>query len=374
MEKDLKKILVVNEGFSSNLGDQAIRQSVLQVIADLGYKADYANYSVPALPSTGEEKGPAITRAGNGVPTIRPGILRRIAGQAKWYFTNRSAIKRILKQGQYDLVIIGGGQLLNSSEKVRFNIFSLALYCWVTLARKISKSRVYLMGVGAVGEFHLTESFFYRKALNLADGTWVRDQYSKDSLQRNFGVTGKLMPDFAFYNSNRQNGVYGKENLAIVGIYSFHEMMVKFAQPGLTRETFYKTWHEVISRYLQEGLQVRLFHTTASDAVETELFRTYLKDKHGLDIPVADTTTLESLCQLYRPVKKIYSARMHALILGMKYNCIVEAFPITQKLVTFENEYIRSGRSTADYSRDIMAAVSEVLAEAAKTRKQESKQ
>ena len=362
----MEKILVVNEGYSSNLGDQAIKESVLNVIQHLGYKADFANYSVPALSDVMESAIDGLRADDLTRETVLPRkkflqTPRKAAGQLKWYLTNRREIRRILKNDEYSIIIIGGGQLINSSEKVRFNIFSLALYCWVTQAKKNTKARIYLMGVGVVDNFHPVESFFYNQALKLVDGIWVRDKYSSEALKKNFKINSKLMPDFAFYEPGKMEVKYEKSNVALVGVYSFHEISVKLNKDGITREIYYKDWIEVIRRYQQQGFEVKLFYTTFSDAKECVIFHEYLQNVHRLTIEIVQTGTLDKLCELYKKVKKIYSARMHALILGMKYQCEVEAYLVNKKLETFDKEYIKAGKTPGAYSNEVRSVMAEVL-------------
>jgi polysaccharide pyruvyl transferase WcaK-like protein len=361
----LKKVLVINEGFSSNLGDQAIKKSVLDVLADIGCKTDFAYYSAPSiysLPAVDIEKKP--TTESKRTSLLNKGIFkagRRFLGYTKWYITNTKEIRKILKTGNYEAIIIGGGQLINSSEKVRFNIFSLALYCWVKAARKYTSADIHLMGVGVVDSFHRLEYRFYSKALERVNGIWVRDAYSRDSVKKNFNKEAGLMPDFAFYDATCYNTEYKKEDSAIVGIYSYDEFAAKFDKKGLSREAYYKDWYTIIQNYRKEGLNVKLFYTTGSDAQESFLFRDYIQKEHDLTIEVAPTSTLDSLYALYKPAKKVYSARMHALLLGMKYQCRVEAYLISQKLASFDHEYIQNEKNPEIYSREIQSVVSTSL-------------
>lgn len=361
----MKKVLVINEGFSSNLGDQAIKKSVLDVLADLGCSTDFAYYSAPAihrLPASDiEKKGKTGTKQAG---FFDKGIFksgRQVLGYTKWYLINTKEIKRILKTGNYEAIIIGGGQLINSSEKVLFNIFSLALYCWVKAARKYTNADIYLMGVGVVNCFHKSEYHFYSKALKGINGIWVRDAYSRESVKKCFNIEAGLMPDFAFYDSACYNTDYKKEDSALVGVYSYQEFVAKFDKRGVSREEYYRDWYRVVQNYMKEGLNVKLFYTTSSDAEECFLFQEYIQKEHGLTIEIARTSTLDSLYALYKPVKKVYSARMHALLLGMKYQCRAEPYLISQKLASFDNEYIRNGADPETYSKQILSAVTEVL-------------
>lgn len=361
----MKKILIVNEGFSSNLGDQAIKRSILDILRAHGQEADFAQYSNPGLRSISATRVASHDTqiTGNKEAVTKNWIsgLRTTAGHVKWYVKNSPAIKKLLQKAEYDTIIIGGGQLIGSSEKIRFNAFALALYCWVTAAKKYTRAKIYIMGVGAAGSFHKTELYFYKKALQQADSIWVRDSYSQKSLQKNFQIKAGMMPDFAFYDASCYTREFQKDNTALVGIYGYEEFAGKFDKAGLTREEYYVDWLAVVKRYAAEGLNVKLFYTTRSDAAECFLFQDHIRQQHHMEIEIAATESLDDLLLLYSRTKKLYSARMHALLLGIKYKCIVEAYFVNEKLETFDREYIKSGKTPKTYSDEIESLMTPLL-------------
>jgi hypothetical protein len=104
---------------------------------------------------------------------------------------------------------------------------------------------------------------------------------------------------------------------------------------------------------MQQGLPVVLFYTTITDAAESIAFRDYLRQQHQLELPVAKLHTVSDLRELYQSASDVYSGRMHALILAMKYRCKVDAYLISQKLKSFHEEYILPGTNCVEYSMKI---------------------
>lgn len=363
----MKKILLINEGFSNNLGDQAIRESMVQLLGSEGFKVDFAYYSDPdikELPYCDYKPVPE-NRSEHHLPFWKKKLkeLKAPFGQLYWYAKKRKTIRKIMKDGAYDALIIGGGQLINSSGRVRFNQFALALYTWVREAGKSGKTKIYMTGVGVASNYHRWEHFFYSRALQRIDKVWVRDIFSGQALKENFHIQAELIPDVAFYDSYAYTQNYQKDNIGLIGIYHYGELSGKFNKEYQNKTGYYEEWYEKVKEYRKEGLEVRLFYTTHGDAIESILFRDYILDNYGFSVEIEETNSLAQLLELYKPAKKIYSARMHALILGMKYQCQVQPYLISQKLRSFKEEYIEGPLLPVEYSTKVRLAISGALAE-----------
>ena len=111
------RILLVNEGFSDNLGDQAIRESAEYILGDLGCVVEFSDYtrtvSAPIKISREKKNGK--------LPVVFKSILPI---KVRWCLKNIFRIVRQVK-GNYDIVVIGGGQLLAPNSK-----FTMALFVW----------------------------------------------------------------------------------------------------------------------------------------------------------------------------------------------------------------------------------------------------
>lgn len=350
----MKKALIINEGFSNNLGDQAIRESMTQLLQDSGFSADFAYFTNPGM-----QQLPAYGYLEAGIGAMAPASLsfaRRVKLKLSgiyWIAQHYRHISNILKRQDYELVVIGGGQLIESSGKDYPSRFAIAIYWWTRLAKKFTKAKICLIGVGVGTTFNAKETSLFSQALALADLIWVRDTFSQTAIRFKFGHAAVLTPDVAFYHgSNRVETTNGNRR-ALIGITSYNEVFAKYNEPGKTRLDYYNEWYGVVRKYLQLGLPVVLFYTTITDAAESIAFRDYLRQQHQLELPVAKLHTVSDLQELYESASDVYSGRMHALILAMKYQCNVNAYLISQKLKSFHEEYILPGNRSLEYSRKI---------------------
>ncbi|MFY0255855.1 polysaccharide pyruvyl transferase family protein [Chitinophaga sp. 30R24] len=358
----MKKALIINEGFSNNLGDQAIRESMMALLQDHHIHTDFAYFTNPGMPGL-----PVYNYLGATAGAITPPALSlRKKTRLKlvwlyWIGINFKYIRTKLQQGNYDMIVIGGGQLIESSGKNYPSRFAIALYWWTFLAKKYSRAKIYLIGVGVGTTFNKKEQQLFAKALAKADLIWVRDTFSQASLQEKFGHKAWLTPDIAFYNE--QNKIVGQPAMkkALVGITSYNEVFAKYNLPGKTSTDYYEEWWAVVKDYMSQGLLVELFYTTLSDAAETMAFRDYVQQHYQLALPVASLASVKDLSVLYQSASEVYSGRMHALILAMKHRCNVKAYLISQKLKSFHQEYILPGNQPVEYSRKIKGAFHELL-------------
>lgn len=350
----MRKALIINEGFSNNLGDQAIRESMTQLLQDSGFSADFAYFTNPAM-----QQLPAYGYLEAGIGAMAPASLsfaRRVKLKLSgiyWIAQHYRHISNILKRQDYELVVIGGGQLIESSGKDYPSRFAIAMYWWTKLAKKLTKAKICLIGVGIGTTFNPKEMSLFSKALALADVIWVRDTFSQTAARTKFGRMAELTPDVAFYHGSNRVETNNGNRRALIGITSYNEVFAKYNEPGKTRLDYYNEWHGIVKKYIQQGLPVVLFYTTITDAAESIAFRDYLRQQHQLDLPVAKLHTVSDLKELYQSASDVYSGRMHALILAMKYRCNVDAYLISQKLKSFHEEYILPGNHCREYSLKI---------------------
>ncbi|MBX2933363.1 MAG: polysaccharide pyruvyl transferase family protein [Ferruginibacter sp.] len=339
----VKKILIINEGYSSNLGDQAIKKSMESLLRKLGYETDFCYFTNPALKNLPvyQYKNKEVGKVRNSRFSIYKKTKHSIFSffiYFRYFFKIKKQIRAYLQNRSYHAVIIGGGQLINSSKNNAISFFSISLYLWTIAVKKDPTIMLYLAGVGVAGKFHLVEKYLYKKALNKTDSIWVRDRFSQKSLSSNFNKQSILMPDVAFFQE--EEFIANKNtNTALVGIYSYNEYIRKFNTAEKNKDTYYKNWLSIVERLIAKKMNIILFYTTESDALETLLFQQYLQTKQ-LNTQVADIKSLDDLNKLLENADVVCSARMHALILGLKKGCSAETYIISQKLKSFCEEYI----------------------------------
>ncbi|RYJ45588.1 polysaccharide pyruvyl transferase family protein [Flavobacterium beibuense] len=362
----MKRILVVNEGFSNNLGDQAIKKSLVQFFEDRNYLVDFSYYSNPKIQSlpkydyffndTSSLIELRLKLKSNPIFNFLL-ILKNYLRFVKWYLKNRRFIKNLLVNGRYDYVVIGGGQLINTTNRVSPSLFSIAAYTWSTLS--CNRSKLVFLGVGVAGKFNVVEKKLYKIALNKASKIWVRDKFSNLVLSDTFNIQSEIIPDVVFYDESLNSSKRVKQKIALVGIYSFHEYNVKHKNQLLELEDFYLPWVNKVKKLKSDGYIVELFYTTKTDAIETITFQKVLYQKYDIDIKVLSATSLNELYLSLLDVDFVYSGRMHALIFGLKAGCKVEAFITSDKLQTFNDEYIIGNKSPFEYREMLINAIND---------------
>ncbi|TWF39697.1 polysaccharide pyruvyl transferase WcaK-like protein [Chitinophaga polysaccharea] len=358
----MKKALIINEGFSNNLGDQAIRESMTSLLRDSDFSTEFAYFTNPRLARLPEYDYLAAAATGNVIaPMSFSSRVRLKLAFYYWIGINYNAIRKKLSEGEYDVIVIGGGQLIESSGKDYPSRFSIALYWWTYLIKKFSQAKIYIIGVGVGTTFNAKEKSLFAKALSRVDLMWVRDQFSKIRLQEQFGHKAIVTPDIAFYSGKNRMEEANPNRKALIGITNYKEVFSKYNKLAKSSEAYYEEWYAEINNYLREGLTVELFYTTITDAAETIAFRDYIRSKYNVEIPVAKLASIEDLKQLYKSASDVYSGRMHALILAMKHQCKVKAYLISQKLKSFNEEYISSGTQTIEYSKKIRGTFNDLM-------------
>jgi len=136
-----KRVLVINEGYSDNLGDQAINDSLQYLLKNSGIKnidfQDFTkNIDSPINISVADKQGIQKSFAVSILKTI-------ISSKIRWIIKNLNRIIKISKK-DYDLVLIGGGQLILSNAT-----FSIAMFLWVFCLNFFGNKNIVLFAVGS---------------------------------------------------------------------------------------------------------------------------------------------------------------------------------------------------------------------------------
>ncbi len=339
----MKNILVINEGYSSNLGDQAIKQSIGAILTDNNAKYNFLNYSNPKLNRL-TDIAEVIPKNSSFTKNLRKlGILVIIKNYIvliKKIYEIKSFANNHLRNNKYDFVLIGGGQLINSSYRVSPNPFCGILYSWIT-SIKSNHIPVYLYGIGIVNKFNSTEKYFYNKALQGADNIYVRDFNSQNILKSQFGLDSVKIHDVVF-STFKKNAPKDEIKHALVGVFSYHELLVKFNKTSIAKLEYYLSWYKVVRNYLDQDIPVSLFYTTQTDYGETKDFCTYLNEQHNIVLPILKFNGLSELLKSIGTYSHLSSGRMHALIFGLINGLELDSYLISNKVKAFDDEYVKT--------------------------------
>lgn len=350
-----KRVLIINQGKSENLGDKAINIILKDILEDNNCEVECAGYAQcternMALMSE-RLKRDTKSRLRKLLPNISLWGL-------KYYWNIKNEFTRMSKTNQYDLVIIGGGQLLKTK-----SVFVYALLTWYKLIKRHLKCPVVLLSVGADDKFAKLEKMIYKKILPGFNDIYVRDDKSKQSLFREFGITTKYIPDvvFAYSKYYPLPNCEDKSSILLM-IYNYADARYNFGANHSIYE-YYNSWKELLLNNVVQGSKIVLGYTTIEDKRETIKFAQYLKDNSEIDFIITDTDDINQFVEVLAKTKKVISGRMHALLLGMNYGCEPIPYIISSKISTFKKEWIDSETDIILTRKEIDDTVKKLLEE-----------
>ncbi|HZG71140.1 MAG TPA: polysaccharide pyruvyl transferase CsaB [Chondromyces sp.] len=198
-----------------NTGDEAILDSI---IANLRTEFDNPDITVFSL-------SPEETARQHNVHSV----------YRAWRKENKEKIKALRKA---DVLISGGGGLLQDAYPTKFLFGPLPYYLLIVLLAKLCGAKVMFFSQG-IGPVTSGWGKFLMKLANLADFVTVRDQYSKDLLQK-LGVTKPetvVTSDIVFAYQRKEDDaclrslpLKGGEKLVAVSVRPWFEQVKQFEQ------------------------------------------------------------------------------------------------------------------------------------------------
>lgn len=351
-----KKVLLINEGGSANLGDLSIRHALEWLLEQAGCSVRWTSFS-----GRKERTGKPPRRDKRASARSWKNLVKKvIPAELRWLLRTWIVFLGHLKANDCDLILIGGGQLIQSN-----GVFGLAMFIWVSLFKKLHKKKVVLMGVGAADKYTSFDTYLYRKSLKLADRVYVRDKDSQRVLKDNFGAASDLIPDVAFCMNQiyRQPPHKAKRALFCPTSHDFYRRKRADPDVGPDEGEYLRYWEELMLARLRAGYQVKLFCTDSNtDLGTTERLKQMLHDDHGVDVEILDIGTLEQLTEEIAQSQIVVSARMHALIIGFCYGCEVLPYETSEKMKAFQQEYIDSDVRLEEVQKRILSTVNDVVA------------
>ena len=328
-----KKILTINELYSDNLGDQAIAEAMRKYCqVEPCVQVDSVDYSFRKLPS--QLKHNASNK--NRFLTIKaylPNILKKMFFLVK----NFRSAKRIAS-GNYDLALIGGGQLLLGKGSFPYSLF---LY---TYFLSVQGTKIKLVSVGVGENFSLVEKFMVKKSLERIESIYLRDRGSAINLLNIFSRESSFSPDIAYYLHEEIGDafIYKKRRSLVCpveyGVYMRYRH--ETGNPVLNFEQYKYLWCSLIRDKINAGYHVLIAATTNKDFDFSEKLLKGL-DFHELKmVTVHRCTTHTDFSLIAKEAVEVQSGRMHALILCHNLGLDIVPFNISQKINSFEKEYL----------------------------------
>ncbi|MFB2659169.1 polysaccharide pyruvyl transferase family protein [Shewanella mangrovisoli] len=337
----MKKVLVVNRGFCDNLGDQAINHAMCSFVSNkFNVEATFAEYTTLAK----SEKLINLNVKPNSFSSkFREAIKKILPLKFIWLCRNLFRVNSAV-QSDVDLVIIGGGQLILSN-----SAFDIAAASWVLFAR-LHKKPIVFCSVGAGTDFNYLNKALYKYALHNCDGICVRDEKSRDTIKSTFQVDAVVAGDIVFTAENephlsscRSYILLGIPSLSVYNTYNKH----------VSRGEYYEIWMDFLKNNAVEINDCSLYYTTEDDFVESLLFSQFLADKFSIDIKIVNTSSLTKLEGVLSKTRLAISGRMHGLIIAANHSCDILVFPISKKLISFEDTLNSSNDGLLSLKSDI---------------------
>lgn len=323
------KILLLNEGYSDNLGDQAINDSFQYLLTndrqiDIIFQDFTKNIQNPL-----EIKISINYNKNNSVFSF---VKKMIPPKIRWFLKNINRIYKI-SQKKYQKVFIGGGQLILSNDT-----FAIAMATWVFFLRFFGNKDIVLFAVGSGSKFSFVDKLFYKYVLKNVSKIYVRDFKSQEILKKVFNIDTQFVYDVAFMHNKITKNLESKKENILLGIISF-DVYNRYNTKNLAKEDFFEIWIELLIKNNITLNQVKLFYTTQDDRDASIEFKNYVLNKYNIELELMETYTKEILVNELNKTKIVISARMHALILGLTYGCEILTYKISDKLKAFDNMF-----------------------------------
>lgn len=321
-----KKVLVVNQYNSDNLGDKLLNSVLCNKLLINNINVSNAGFAQTTEQNISYEN---VNR--NPIQYLKQKFPERL----KYRFKYRKRLNQVTKKinaNNYNALIIGGGQLLKHG-----SVFLDCLNHWVSWAEN-NELLICIYGVGIDNNLNSKERIKYKEIISKADYINCRDLQSLEILSNLIEDKSiKFSPDIAFSLNYKRNDVK-IDNLLIMP-YSY-ETCVRAFGLNLTREDYY---NEILSKFKNEigNNKILLSATTTSDAIECKLFKKYLYTK-GIDSELLMIKTSEDLVKVISESLLVVTGRMHAMIISEVVGTRIKPILISDKINQFVNEHLNS--------------------------------
>lgn len=342
---DMKRILLINQGHTDNIGDQAIDRVLSRFLEGRGYAVLHAEY---------EDAVENRVKCKIDSYELVPRLVRRLPKLMD--FWNKKRILNLLRNiGEIDAAVIGGGELLAGWHKE----FNSAFVSWCTA---LHDAGIPILVVGVSGSYRKSTADRYASALSLCDYISVRDRKTQRIIQDSYDIKVDYAPDVVFsYRKlfpDRYRHGEPSNNLCIPMKFYPSE----FKRLGITTETDYVKYLCDQFCELKPFLPVVVSSTVVSDTCYPAYIAKKMKEQ-GTNIRLEVGLSLERFIELLCTTGYLVSARMHACILGMLFDCRIRPICCSEKLEVFAKEYKDNKKlsATVDASFQGLIKLSEVL-------------
>ena len=347
----MKKILVINRKNTDNLGDQAIGNAMVNLFSFEDTKVDHAEF---CYINRKYSLNPDKRIPSDDLIVLKDEKSKIFLPLMKWKLQNRGLCD-CLKTAEYDLVIIGGGELLQSN-----SIFPCALNYWVHMIhKKQPKTRIVLFGIGVTDNFTKNDYKEISSALKYVHEIYVRDEQSKTNLNSVFKRTCKVIPDVVFSADACNCSVSRKD--VYVGITS-GKRVAKYGLMGNGEEQYFQEMMTLVENIKADepNQDIKLLYTTNEDLHACRRFNNYIVSKGKKPLGIPCIHSVEDYMALMSKALKVYSPRMHGCILCEMGGGTAVPVLISPKMKSYEIRYANNPDLTSLH-KQLLTAAKEVI-------------
>lgn len=350
----MKKVLLVNQGHTDNIGDQLISKVMCE------HLSDFCNITVskfiPGESSSRIELNNSVTQGENG-----NGKRKRLSDKLKQNYSLSLALltlkyyRKIVEEvkERYDVILIGGGELLAD-----YVVFTAAMQAWLLYSRK-TKTKAIIYGVSGF-PFEKKKHRFFRWLLDYCDLVCVRDKSTQSHLCQYMNKTIHYAPDVVFSMNRVMNCLFNpnkSEKNIFVSVYSTEELGVK---PQNILEYFAK-WTQVITREIKDSTECLLVgYTTQSDFRTATKFYHYLIENPispNVKVKLCDYSDWEGYCKSVSKCNCVITGRMHAMIIALQCGCRIIPYTVKHKISVFKSEYVDKEYDMYSVNQAILSSI-----------------
>lgn len=319
----MKKVLLINQGHTQNLGDILISEVMSRFFIQQGFEVDVQPY---------DDIVQNRFRLRFDSKNIIPKIVERIP-----YFmdyANSKRIRALLDRKKYDFAVIGGGELLASHYG-----FNSSFVTWCRLLRE-KHIPVYVHGVSGdteMSDFYLKR---YKRALKTCQYVSARDHSTESILQNVYSINASYCPDVVFsYKHFFELPLEDKTGDVICVPMPINENQLQTL--GLRdRNDFYCYLAKLIEKNdISDSKRIIITSTEAEDMDAVIGFYRYCLKNLRYDFKLVVNPTVNEFIGLLAKSSCVVSCRMHACILGLLSGNDIIPVPFKEKLAVFAREY-----------------------------------
>lgn len=341
-----KKILVINQYKSDNLGDKLLNKCLCDRIKEYGFEVINLGYAQ----TINQDVSYNCVKSN----FVREIIYTLFPERLKYLFKYRIRLineSNTIDSKEIGAMVIGGGQLLKHD-----SVFYDCLKYWTNWAKK-NNLYLCLFGIGIDTNISMNEINKYKSLLNEFNFINCRDSETLNFLRNKLNLKNVYnSPDIAFTLNKPKN--IKKNNTVVVMPYSYGKAKSAFTL-NQSKEMYYE---EILNKFQNNVLnrKVILCATTTTDAMECFNYQKYLESKN-INSTVEKVDTIQNLIEIISKADFIITGRMHAMIIACVVNTEVIPICISNKIKQFTHEFLNDDGFQTDTIKESRKGVFEMI-------------